>query len=64
MRMAMKNVNKAEQIQSFIDAALNFWKSTINLLVARRASGKTWHVNLEMVKLSVIRRMTQLLMNV
>jgi hypothetical protein len=54
MRMAMKNVNKAEQIQSLIDAALYFWKNTINLLVARRASGKTWHINLERVKLSLL----------
>jgi hypothetical protein len=50
IKQIMDKVNKEEQIQSKIHDCINFWKNTINLLISKRGSGKTFNVNYEMVK--------------
>jgi signal recognition particle GTPase len=54
IKQIMDKVNKEEQIQSKIHDDINFWKNTINLLIGKRGSGKTFNVNYEMVKLGYI----------
>jgi hypothetical protein len=54
IKQIMDKVNKKEQIQSKIHDDINFWKNTINLLIGKRGSGKTFNVNYEMVKLGYI----------
>jgi hypothetical protein len=54
IKQIMDKVNKEEQIQSKIHDDINFWKNTINLLIGKRGSGKSFNVNYEMVKLGYI----------
>jgi energy-coupling factor transporter ATP-binding protein EcfA2 len=51
IKTIMDKVNKEEQIQSKIHDDINFWKNSINLLIGKRGSGKTFNVSYEIVKL-------------
>jgi hypothetical protein len=48
----MSGIDKSEQVQSEIDSELNFRRNSVNLYVGRRASGKTFNVLRELIKLS------------
>jgi hypothetical protein len=52
VKETMATVNKDEQLQSTIHPELNFYKNSMNLLIGRRGSGKTYNVTYELIKLS------------
>lgn len=47
----MKQVDKSQQLQSFIHPDVYFKRNSINLLVGRRGSGKTFNVLREIIKI-------------
>jgi Cdc6-like AAA superfamily ATPase len=48
----LKGINKNEQLQTYIHPDINFKRNSINLLVGRRGSGKTFNVIREAIKVS------------
>ena len=52
IKLAIRGIDKTEQLQSVIDPELNFKRNSLNLLIGRRGSGKTFNVMRELIKLS------------
>ena len=52
IKLAIRGIDKTEQLQSVIDPELIFKRNSLNLLIGRRGSGKTFNVMRELIKLS------------
>jgi hypothetical protein len=49
-----KNIDKNEQVQSLIHKEVNYLYNSINLLVGRRACGKSFNVIREFIKIDML----------